>query len=96
VAIHGERNRKLPILSEQCRRSRNLQENQPGLLRYVIRRQHRNPLAHFPENLVDGGGECKEKQLLPDHLEWPLRDRVDQCVEDFASGILVRRSALLV
>jgi hypothetical protein len=66
------------------------------LLRDFFQWKRRKPLEDLTAGLVDYWRECKEKQLLPDLLEMAIRNRVDQRLEDFASGIVVRRVALLV
>ena len=70
--------------------SHGLQEADRCLLRDVLRTQSRKFLANLPMNLVDSGHIGQEKQLLPDFFGRPVRDALDQRVQDSVPSVVVR------
>jgi hypothetical protein len=65
-------------------------------LRDIFRIQSREFLAHFPIYLVDRRGVGNEKQLLPDFFGSPVRNGIDQCVQDAVPSNVVHDFDFLV
>jgi hypothetical protein len=51
--------------------------------------QPRKFLASLPINLVDSGHIRQEEQLLPDFFESPVRDGVDQRMQDSVPSFVI-------
>jgi hypothetical protein len=66
------------------------------LLRHVIGCKHRKTLADFAIDLVNCGGECHQKQLLPEVFKGFVGNGVDQGMEDLVPSIVVPRANLPV
>ncbi len=96
MEIFHERNRHVAILLGHRGRLRVLQEKHCRLLRNVLRRQSQKTLAHLAIDLVDCGGVCNEKQLLPDVFRGPVCEAIDHRVQDSVPSIVIVGFDLLV
>jgi hypothetical protein len=65
-------------------------------LRDILGRQAWEFLAHLAINLVDCRGIRQEKQLLPDFVASPVRDTVNQRVQDSVPSLVVYKLDPLV
>ncbi|MFB3918171.1 MAG: hypothetical protein ACE14M_15690 [Terriglobales bacterium] len=79
----------MAVLVQHHRESCGFQKQQGCLLRYVVRRQLRKSHAYVSTGLVDGGGVRSEKQLLPEFFGSPVRNGMNQCVQDCAPSNVV-------
>ena len=66
------------------------------MLSYVLGRERRKLLADFGIRFVNCGHIRQEKQLLPDFFAGPVRDGIDQSVQDSVPSLVICMLDLLV
>src|SRR5207245_5436207 len=71
-------------------------QNQRCLLSYVLGPERRKLLADFGIRFVNCGHIGQEKQLLPDFFAGPVRDGIDQSVQDSVPSLVICMPDLLV
>jgi hypothetical protein len=64
-------------------------EDQRGLLSNVLGSERRKPLTHFAIRFVNCGHIRQEKQLLPDFFGSPVRNGIDQSVQDTVPSLVI-------
>src|SRR5260370_940256 len=89
VEVSGKCNGQITILVSHGRRACGFQQYERCLLSYVLGRERRKPLTHFGIRFVNCGHIRQEKQLLPDFFGSPVRNGIDQRVQDAVPSLVI-------